>query len=226
VTGLEELSGLGDLPPATLLLGPDTDKMMDAAWDMAHRRGAAPSDIIILGNLSAPVARNLVRYVNVTPFGPFMAVIINMDGASGQAQNILLKVLEEPPLLTRFILVSSHVLLPAVMSRCQVIPGADQSAPPEADKDVAATVSAALKAAATGNLTGLDAALRDWGYVHHAVLSRMLAGAAVNDGAVPGITMRQARLLLGDLGQFDDAHPRLAAHAVLAAGLLDRRHHD
>ena len=53
---------------------------------------------IVIGRwLSAADARNLVKFAGTAPFGPFKAVIAGLDGASAQAQNILLKVLEEPP---------------------------------------------------------------------------------------------------------------------------------
>ena len=38
-----------------------------------------------------------MQFAGTAPFGPFKAVIAVLDGASAQAQNILLKVLEEPP---------------------------------------------------------------------------------------------------------------------------------
>ena len=41
----------------------------------------------------------MVKFAQLAPFGPFKVVIAVLDGASAQAQNILLKVLEEPPLL-------------------------------------------------------------------------------------------------------------------------------
>ena len=212
-----------ELPPVLLLIGPDLDGMEAAAREAVHRHGAVAADTIVVRVLTALGARTLISYASVVPFGPFKAFILRMDEASEQAQNIMLKALEEPPPFARFILLASRSRpLPTIMSRCQVIivPAAEQHAEPSGK--VAAQVRAALKAAAAADLAGLDASLAGWGAEHQAVLEAMLTEAAVG----PDVRERgQARRLLGAFGRFAGASPRLTAHAALVT-TFDRGHHD
>jgi len=216
------------LPPATLLLGPDLEQMVRLARYAKNEHGVVQADLIIARHLSAADARNLVKFAGTAPFGPFKLVIAVLDGATPQAQNILLKVLEEPPETIRFILVATARPLPTIVSRCQVIVG-----PPTGFGDGTAigkvfdAVIAALKAARAGDLAGLDTALDGWGDVHHSALCALLTEAAA--GRTPldshGLSATQARRLLGALGRYDGAHPRLAAHAALVSVLSDKENH-
>lgn len=213
-----------ELPPVMLLLGPDVAGMESAVRTAVYRHGVIAADLIVTRKLTATAARSLAAYADTRPWGPFKAVIAWTDEMSEQAQNILLKVLEEPPSAIRFILLASRRPLPTIVSRCQVVtvPGAGQR--PEPDGKVAAQVSAALKAAAAADLTALDAALAGWGAEHQAVLEARLTETALSG---PDADERwRARRLLGVLGRFAGAHPRLAAHAALAAELSDRRQHE
>ena len=167
-----------ELPPATLLLGPDLDLMLRAAYHAVRRHGVVQADRVIIRRLSAADARNLVRFARTAPFGPFKAVTIVTDEASEQAQNILLKVLEEPPETIRFILIATRRPLPAVVSRCQVITVPVARPEWESASEVTSQVKAALTAALAGDLDALDKALAGWGDTHHAVLSLALAEAA------------------------------------------------
>ena len=85
-------------------------------------------------------------------------------------------------------------------------------------------MTAALNAAAAGDLRGLDTALAGWGDAQHAVLEARLTGIALS-GDNPRERW-EARRLLGALGRFSGAHPRLAAHAALIFVLGDKEHHD
>jgi hypothetical protein len=212
-----------DLPPATLLLGPDLHQMVNAAKWSTNGSGLIQADRLIARHVSAADARGIVRFAQTAPFGPFKLVIAVLDGSTPQAQNILLKVLEEPPPTIRFILVATERPLPTIVSRCRVIivPAADGGQEP--DGKVAAQVSAALKAALAADLAGLDQALKGWGDVQHAVLqSRLTETALSGDDADE---RWRSRRLLGALGRFAGAHPRLAAHAALVSVLSDREQH-
>lgn len=213
-----------ELPPATLLLGPDVPGMVRTARAVVRDHGVVPADLIV-SRVTAPLARVFTEFAGTAPFGPFKAVIAALDGATAQAQNILLKVLEEPPPGFRFILVATARPLPTITSRCQVITVQGEAGPPEADQKVTAQVAAALSAACAGDLRVLEQALDGWGGAQYAVLEAQMAMAATCGGKSYGLTQAQARRLLGALGRFNGAHPRLAAHAALVTILSDKEQH-
>jgi hypothetical protein len=210
-----------DLPPALLLLGPKPATALSAAYQAARKtHHAEMADVLIRRHLSAGDARNIVRFAQTAPFGEFKVVIIGLDGSTAQAQNILLKVLEEPPPAIRFILAAAERPLPTVVSRCQVITIAPGGTAEDPDTRVTSQVNAVLKAASAGDLHGLDAALAGWGDAQHAVLSVLLAEAAASQDLDGPISPGRARKLLGALARFDGAHPRLAAHAAFVTVLV------
>jgi hypothetical protein len=216
-----------DLPPALLLLGPEPGPMLSAAFRAVMKTHLAlQADLLIRRHLSAGDARHAVKFAQTAPFGPVKIVIIGLDGSTPQAQNILLKVLEEPPDPIRFILVASERPLPTIVSRCQVVTVPEQGGQPEPDGKVTGQVNAAMQAALAADLNGLDQALRGWGDAHHAVLSVLLAEQAVAEpGQQDPLAPARARRLLGALGRHAGAHPRLAAHAALVSVLSDREQH-
>lgn len=63
-----------------------------------------------------------------------IAVIVQAEKLTEEAQNALLKTLEEPPENTEIILIApdTHLLLPTVLSRCQII--TISTPPPEIDQ--------------------------------------------------------------------------------------------
>ena len=208
-----------ELPPATLLLGPDVGPMLTAAYRSALKTHlVCRADVLIRRHMSAGDARFIVKFAQTAPFGTFKVVAFPLDGATAQAQNILLKVLEEPPPTVRFILVASARPLPTIVSRCQVIIVAGEVAPQVSAQKVTAQVTAAMNAANAGDLRGLDVALAGWGDAQHAALTDR-----ASDAAIAG--QQEARRLLGALGRFSGAHPRLAAHAALISVLGDKEHH-
>jgi hypothetical protein len=66
--------------------------------------------------------RDMLRLASLLPVTTDRKVVLmqNMQVASAQMMNALLKTLEEPPSHTVFILLSSRPLLSTIMSRCQV----------------------------------------------------------------------------------------------------------
>ena len=141
----------GSLPPSLIFAGPDgVGKRMaaialaqlfncsavdTAANDSCGRCAACTriargvhADVLIVepgdtGAIKVEQIRDLVQRSAYRPFEGRRRVVIvdDADAALGEAQNALLKTLEEPPAASTFVLVTSRpdVLLPTVRSRCQ-----------------------------------------------------------------------------------------------------------
>lgn len=69
--------------------------------------------------------RRIKHILSLKPYGGTnrLIIIYEIDKATLEAQNALLKILEEPPFTTFLILttINHHLLLPTITSRCQVI---------------------------------------------------------------------------------------------------------
>lgn len=65
------------------------------------------------------VARHIVELARLRPLGGKRTVVLDAGRCTQDAANALLKVLEEPPAGTRFILHSSLPVLPTISSRCE-----------------------------------------------------------------------------------------------------------
>jgi len=102
-----------------LLLGPESVGKATIARDYVRSRGGQFIQTPV--PLTADGARRACRYASVAPFAGTKFLITDLDGASTQALNILLKVLEEPPSAARFLLIASTPTLDTIMSRCTVL---------------------------------------------------------------------------------------------------------
>ena len=94
------------------------------------------------GTLGVALARFVQADVSVKPYyGPYKIYIIpNAENLNQQAQNALLKTLEEPPAYAVFLLLAQNtsVFLPTVLSRCVSI-----ALHPAPEKDLVAALTAA-----------------------------------------------------------------------------------
>lgn len=76
------------------------------------------------GNISADEARSILKGLSLTPFeAKYKIHIIWMAEALAKEGNVLLKLLEEPPVNTVLILIAENQeeILPTVLSRCQLV---------------------------------------------------------------------------------------------------------
>lgn len=101
-----------------LLLGPEHSGKKTLIADYLAEQNVHRTDQVWTTLLTADKAREIVQTVVFSGLGPWKAVVINLDGSSAQAQNILLKVLEEPPARVRFFLTGQGPVLPTIASRC------------------------------------------------------------------------------------------------------------
>lgn len=197
----------GELPPALLVRGP-------GAWDLAV--GVAEPGWEAVARLDAALARQVRARAWLLPSGARRVFLLNFDGASAPVQNSLLKVLEEPPPTSRFVLTASGPVLPTVASRCrQMTLGADRAAGPD-DSRARASVSAAVRAACSGQSLLLAQTVRGWwrdarpgeDVPHPRLLARWAAEAAsgrwVQFGPefAPAATAGQAAQLLAELARY------------------------
>jgi hypothetical protein len=148
------------LPPATLLLGPDPEIL---ASEAAQHNGG-----LTFGHFS--VTAEGVRGVRkAAALGSSTKIFtLAMDGASDQAQNALLKLLEEPPEQVRFILMATEVPLPTIVSRCRVLMWTE--ADEATDREAADKAIAVLRAALNHDESALARLFHDWGEEEHEAL--------------------------------------------------------
>jgi DNA polymerase III, delta subunit len=210
------------LPSATLLLGPGG---WEAGLELYEQHRSAFSGRVT--QLDAANARYVADQAYIRPVGKaFRVYLINLDGASDAAQNILLKVIEEPPPTVRFILTASFPPLPTIVGRCQVL----VAGPPEVMPQAARTpeqvlVSAAVRAARDGQQQVLETALHRWDPAHTVVLRAWAAERAADrwhefdPEFVPGVTVRQAMVILAVLRAYEGAKtaPAVALQRAFAS---------
>lgn len=115
-----------NIPPVVLLEGVSGIGKSTLAAHLVAYYNVQPIDQRWFGfasSLSVNDARLIREWVNTRAYGVRKTTIIRMNNASLQAQNALLKVLEEPPYSTVFILlVSTDVsdVLPTIRSRANI----------------------------------------------------------------------------------------------------------
>jgi hypothetical protein len=108
------------LPSVALLLGPAGTGKATLAEHLVVHHDIHKSNVIRILKLDADSARAIVSVCDHIPQGGLRVIIIELDGSSEAAQNIILKALEETPDPLRFILLASETPLATIMSRAQV----------------------------------------------------------------------------------------------------------
>jgi DNA polymerase III, delta subunit len=202
----------GDLPPAVLVLGP-------GSWPLVTR--SAGADWLTGSDLSAGDVRQLRDNVWLLPSRGVRVVGLCLDKASAQVQNMLLKVLEEPPAGTRFVLAAERRPLSTVVSRCRVLVVGQEAAGEPTDSRDKAAVATVLRAARSGQSALLAQTLRNWLPVQGKLLSVWAAEAAsgqwavFDSGTAPGVSAEQAMRLLTELARYPGA--KLGALVALEA---------
>lgn len=196
-----------DLPPALLVRGP-------GAWDLAV--SAAEPGWEVVPRLDAALARSVRAAAWLLPQGARRVFLLNLDGASPVLQNSMLKVLEEPPGTSRFVLTASGRVLPTVESRCRQVTLGRLADPAPDDPRALTAVSAAVRIALTGQSAALAREVRRWWQdagpgedpPHPRLLARWAAEAAAGRWVrfgpefAPGASPAQATQLLAELARY------------------------
>lgn len=189
-----------DLPPATLVLGPGARGLVLGALPEHGWR-----------DLNVAAARQIRDEVYLAAPSGSRVIVACLDGASTQVQNMLLKVIEEPPASTRFVLAAEHRPLPTVVSRCRVLVVGQETAGEPPDPRDRAAISTALRAARSGQSVLLAQTLRNW-LPAQAKLLTVWAAEAVSGqwkvfeaGTAPGVSAEQAMRLLTELARYPGA---------------------
>lgn len=106
------------LPSALLLLGPSGIGKKRVGGQLLHAN-TQPANWQVVGNLTKDAARSIIRFHESAPLveGPKMT-LLDLSRASDAAQNMILKILEEPPRWSKFIMHSDIEPLLTVKSRC------------------------------------------------------------------------------------------------------------
>lgn len=114
-----------DLPHCTILYGKEGTGLLTISLNFAKRYDK--STLLIVpdekGNIKIDTVRQLYRQTNTKKKSFQFVVIDDADSLAHPAQNALLKLLEEPPKKTIFILTSHQpqLLLPTIRSRAQEV---------------------------------------------------------------------------------------------------------
>lgn len=105
-------------------------RMVEEALELAQGNSTSNPDFLLISNedkssIGIEKVRDLISWLTIKPFQSKSKVVLIKDAhlLTLEAQNALLKTLEEPPGNSKIILTCSHKsrLLPTIVSRCAVI---------------------------------------------------------------------------------------------------------
>jgi hypothetical protein len=218
----------GSLPPATLVRGAE-------AWELAA--SAAGPDWLVYESPDIAAVREILSTAWLLPSAADARVyLLNLDEASLQVQNALLKVLEEPLATSRFVLTATDgPVLPTIAGRCLPLPLARSRPRAPFDARARAAVAAVIDAARDGRHPEVAALVRGWwaeptiGHNQPAQLRLLLAWAAeaatgrwaqFDPDFAPGVEPGQALRLLAELARCPGARlgPTTALDRVFSRG--------
>lgn len=112
-----------------LITGGTSEKRKEKALELAKHHQISQFDTTIIEpseeSIGIEEIRSLKRKLSLKPFNSSqkIAILLNFELATLEAQNAFLKTLEEPPNNTLIVLASRNpdLLLPTIVSRCEII---------------------------------------------------------------------------------------------------------
>jgi DNA polymerase III subunit delta' len=242
----------GSLPPSLIFGGPEgvgkrraavalaqlvncaapseTDACGSCASCARIGRGVHPDVLIIepgeTGAIKIDQVRDAIERSAYRPFEGRRRVVIvdDADAMAGEAQNAMLKTLEEPPSASTFVLVTSRpdVLLPTVRSRCQHLrfgrlSPADIAAVLERGHGYSSADAHAAAAAADGSIgRALEGSSDDYTEAREAAAALLTETGSTSD---PRRRLESARALTGGGSDREEVARRLRAAASMLRDL-------
>ncbi len=108
------------LPSVALMVGPPSVGKRTLATHLLDYHRVAQVDRFYTERLTVSDTREIARFIQITPYGEWRTVLIQLEGAHERASNALLKALEEPPPAARFILLAEKMPMATLASRAHV----------------------------------------------------------------------------------------------------------
>lgn len=205
------------LPAATLIVGSPDDGWQLAEYAIRCHQ-VHPASVLRIGQLSAEAARGVAGAARNAPGSDLVVVVICLDKATEQAQNILLKALEEAPDSVRFILFTGDPVLATVSSRCQLLRiGWGEPVHAALDAQVPGSVGAALRCCAARDTESLLRLAPGWTARHSLALASWAREASsgrwreFGAGFAPQVTREQAASLWRLVAPLPDSPPTALA---------------
>ena len=211
--------------------GADADDACGVCASCMRIARGVHADILVIepGDSGAIKVDQVREAIDRTAYRPFegrrrVVIVDQADALMPEAQNALLKTLEEPPPASVFVLITARpdVLLPTVRSRCQrrrfgPLSPADVAAVLVRDHGFAAADAQAAAAASDGSVgRALDEGAEESREPREAAARLLQAAAASTD---PRRRLDGARVLVGGGGDRDDLSRRLLAMSSLLRDL-------
>lgn len=108
------------LPRVSLFLGPTSVGKTTAALHLREVHAVPDADFFYFDSLTASSSAEITRLAGLTPQGEYRLIVVQMDDSARFSQDALLLTLEDSVDTTRFILISSKLLIPTLTSRCRI----------------------------------------------------------------------------------------------------------
>lgn len=105
------------LPPVSIISGPPSVGKRIIAAQAAINNNISRIDFTEVSRLTASEATRVKAFMSSTPMNTYKFALIDLDNATHNAFNKLLKALEEPPDYARFTLITSQRVPPTILTR-------------------------------------------------------------------------------------------------------------
>lgn len=105
------------LPQVSFFLGPRSVGKTTTAFYLASFHGIADTDFLYVPDLNSDSAETIRFLSAVPPRDGLRLIVVDLDSSRDTDKDSLLRVIEEPAVTTKFILISSHAVSTSLLSR-------------------------------------------------------------------------------------------------------------